>query len=99
MLIEALNNSFLLDDSQKLALYNKAQNMDEEYKNKLIESLNSEKKLIIEWLRKHKNDKRNVSVVDLKWEMIRKRVDSIRKLEQNEQIEEFNLLEESLNEI
>lgn len=99
MLIEALNNSFLLDDSQKLALYNKAQNMDEKYKNKLIESLNSEKKVMLHLLRKYKSDKRNISVVDLKGEMIRKRIESIRNLEENEKIEDFNLLEESLNEI
>jgi hypothetical protein len=89
----------LLDDSQKLALYNKAQNMDEEYKNKLIESLKSEKKVMLQLLRKYKSDKRNISVIDLKGEMIRKRIESIRNLEENEKMEDFNLLEESLNEI
>lgn len=99
MLIEALNNSFLLDDSQKLALYNKAQCMDQEYRKKLIESLNAEKNIMLGILREHKNDKKDIPVNNLKGEMIRKRIDSIRKLEESEKLENFNLIEDSLNEI
>jgi hypothetical protein len=62
MLTEAINKSFLLSGSQKIYLIEKVKSSDDTYKNKLFESLNSEKEFMLQLLRKYKNDSNDKSI-------------------------------------
>ncbi len=98
IIIEAINNSFLLDSSQKIYLIEKLKNSDEEYKNNLLKNLNSEKAFITQLLRKYKNDSNNTSIWELKGELMQKNFEKIKMLEKNDN-DDITLLEKSLEEI
>lgn len=97
-IIDAINNSFLLDSSQKIYLIKKLENSNEEYKNNLLKILNSEKAFITQLLRKYKDDSSNISIWQLKGELMRKNFEKIKVLEKNDN-DDIALLEKSLEEI
>lgn len=91
MLIEAINQSFLLNSSQKIYLLEKVKNSDEIYKAKLLDSLNSEKNFILQLLRKYKQDTNSTSIGQLKWELMQKNFEKIRQLEESDSDDFFDL--------
>ena len=97
-IIDTINNSFLLDSSQKIYLIQKVENSDEEYRNKLLKNLNSEKVFITQLLRKYKDDSNNISIWQLKGELMKKNFEKIKMLEKSDE-DDFALLEKSLEEI
>jgi hypothetical protein len=62
MIIDTINNSFLLSSSQKIYLIEKVKNSDVSFKNKLEDNLSSEKEFMIQLLRKYKQDSNNTSI-------------------------------------
>ena len=92
MLIEeVINNSFFLNISQKIYLIEKVKNSDEIYKNKLLNSLKSEKVFIIQLLKKYKQDSSNTSIWQLKWELMSKNFEKIRNLEKSDNNDFFDV--------
>lgn len=91
MLIETINKSFLLDNSQKIYLLEKIKNSDEIYRNRLLERLNFEKEFMLQLLKKYKDDSNDKSIWQLKWELIHKNFDRIRMLENEDKDDLFEL--------
>lgn len=95
MLIEAINQSFLLNSSQKIYLLEKVEKSDEIYKAKLLDSLKSEKDFMLQLLRKYKQDTNSTSIWQLKWELIHKNFNKIKELEEADK-DELSDLEQKL---
>lgn len=82
VIIETINNSFLLNKSQKEYLIWCIHLKDEIYINNLLKILQSERKLILSLLKEYKN--RNTEIWVIKQEIINENMKKIKKLEQNE---------------
>lgn len=98
MIIDAINNSFLLSSSQKIYLIEKLENSDEDFKNKLEENLNSEKEFMLQLLRKYKQDSNNTSIWQLKGELMQKNFAKIKALEESDNDDFFDL-DKNLDEV
>ena len=83
-------SSFLLTIEQKDYLIEHLEEITKEELNKLLEVLNTEKDFTLMLLKKYKNDDKNKTVSQLKWEMIYQNLQRIKALE----IEELNKIDE-----
>ncbi len=96
MLQKAIQDSFLLSDLQKEYLINNIDTLDKNDLEKILELLSNEKDFTLSLLRKYKNDGKNTSIVDLKWELINENMKRMKKLELSE-IEIFDIEKELEN--
>lgn len=98
MIIDAINNSFLLSSSQKIYLIEKLETCNESFKRKLEDNLNSENEFMLQLLKKYKQDSNNTSIWQLKWELMQKNFKKIRELEESDN-DDFLDLEKNLESI
>ena len=93
---ELIKSSFLLIIEQKKYLLEHLEEITEEELNKLLEILNTEKDFTLMLLKKYKDDDKNKTVSQLKWEMIYQNLQRIKALEINElnKIQEFDIEKE-----
>lgn len=96
-IIEVINKSFLLTNSQKKYLINKLKTANNEYVLELFNILNQEKVFVISLLKKYKDDNKNYSIAKLKWEMISKHLHKIQQLEIDDNDSIFDLDKELEN--
>lgn len=91
MIIDVIHNSFLLNESQKIYLMEQVKNNDEAYTNRLLKNLQSENVFLLQLLKKYKTDTDNISIWQLKWELMQKNFEKIRALEESEEDDFFDL--------
>lgn len=96
MLQKAIQDSFLLSDLQKEYLINNIDTISETDLDKILEILSTEKDFTLSLLKKYKNDGKNTSIVELKWELINENLKRMKKLELSE-IEIFDIEKEFEN--
>ena len=83
MIIEIIENSFLLSKKEKEYLINSLQNRSETYIKWLLEILQNEKIFLLQLLKEYKN--KNVEIWMIKQEMMAENMRKIRELEKLEQ--------------
>ncbi len=91
MIIDVIHNSFLLNESQKIYLMEQVKNNDQAYTNRLLKNLQSENVFLLQLLKKYKSDTDNISIWQLKWELMQKNFEKIRALEASEEDDFFDL--------
>ena len=89
MIIEIINNSFLLNESQKKYLLEKVKTSSESYIKNITLAIKQENHLITTLLKKYKNDSNNHSIWQLQWELVTKNFEKIRNLEIQENKDDF----------
>lgn len=96
-IIEVINKSFLLNNSQKNYLINKVKNSNNDYILGLFNILNQENIFIISLLKKYKDDNKNYNIAKLRWEIISKHLHKIQQLEIDDNDNIFDLDKELEN--
>ncbi len=91
MIIDIINKSFLLDKSQKIYLIEKLKTADNLYIQSVIWIIEEENNFMLSLLKKYKEDSKNISIWQLKWELITKNFEKIRNLEKQEEDDFFDI--------
>jgi len=91
MVIDIINKSFLLDESQKIYLIEKLKTADELYIQSVVWIIEKENEFILSLLKKYKEYSNNISIWQLKWELITKNFEKIRNLEKQEEDDFFDI--------
>lgn len=84
MIIQAIKNSFLLTNIQKEYLINNINEIPENEIYKLLWLLDNEKNFTLSLLKKYKDDNKNTSIAEIKWELINENIKRIQTLELSE---------------
>lgn len=85
-----------MSDLQKEYLINNIDTISETDLGKILELLSTEKDFTLSLLKKYKNESKNTSIVELKWELINENIKRMKKLELSE-IEIFDIEKEFEN--
>jgi len=91
MIIDIINKSFLLDESQKIYLIKKLKTADELYIQSVLWIIEKENEFMFSLLKKYKEDSNNTGIWQLKWELITKNFEKIRNLEKQEEDDFFDI--------
>lgn len=91
MVIDIINKSFLLDKSQKIYLIEKLKTANSLYIQSVVWIIEEENNFMLSLLKKYKEDSNNISIWQLKWELITKNFEKIRNLEKQEEDDFFDI--------
>lgn len=89
MIIDIINKSFLLNNSQKTYLIEKLEKANNWYIKNVVWIIEEENSFMLSLLKKYKEDSNNYSIGQLKWELITKNFEKIRNLEKQEDEDDF----------
>jgi hypothetical protein len=94
MLTDIINRSFLLNESQKIYLIERLKTANDSYIQSVMWIMEEEENLMLLLLKKYKEDNKNHSIWQLKWELMAKNLEKIRNLEEEDD-DFFDIYKES----